>query len=156
MKLFIPVFIVLLLVSFCYAQDKDIYKQLIFEGVADDTIGTITTPDSIYIQFYDSNSEWKLLTEVISDGDTAMVTANDKVAENTLHFMLARESYWTHTPQLRFEFRNTGQDTCTSKWCIVGGYEGAFTLIVRPDTVIVPPDTVSSRVDYGNTILSGN
>jgi hypothetical protein len=148
MRKFIILFL-LLFISLSYAQTKPRIQALIFEGVTDDTIGTITTADSVYIQFYDSSSEWKLLTSVISDGDTAMVTADDKVGENTLHFMLARESFWTQSPQMRFEFRNTGQDTCTSKWLNTAMYDGAFTLIVRADTV-------SSRVDYGNTILSGN
>jgi len=153
----IVVILLLLSVSLCYAQpgqptgtgSKAQMAARIFAGVTDDTIGTITAPDSVYLQFYDSSSEWKLLTSVISDGDTAMVTADDKVAENTLHFMLARESFWTESPQVRFEFRNTGQDTCTSRWLQIGKYDGAFTLIVKADTV-------SSRVDYGNSILTGN
>jgi hypothetical protein len=152
----IVVILLLLFVSLCYAQPgqpittanlKEMDTR-IFAGVTDDTIGSITTPDSVYIQ-YDAAGEWKLLTEVISDGDTAMVTADDKVAENTLHFMLSRESYWTHSSMLRVEFRNTTQDTCTSNWIPIGKLVGAVTLHVRADTV-------SARVDYGGSTLSGN
>jgi hypothetical protein len=120
----------------------------IFAGVTDDTIGILTTPDSVYMQ-YDAAGPWKLLTSVISDGDTAMVTADDKVAENTLHFMLSRETWWTHSPMVRIEFRNTGQDTCTSNWIPIGMLEGAVTLHVRADTV-------GSYVDYGGSTMSGN
>ena len=152
----IAVLLLLLFVSLCSAQPgqpsgvgtKPQVATRIFAGVTDDTIGVLTTPDSVYTQFY-PNGEWRLLTSVISDGDTAMVTADDKVAENTLHFMLAREVYWTHTPQIRFEFRNTGQDTCTSRWVQIGKLDGAVTLIVKADTV-------GSYVDYGGSILTGN
>ena len=128
---------------------KSQIKTRIFAGVSDDTVGSITTPDSVYIQFYNSSTEWQLLTSVISDGDTAMVTADDKIAENSLIFMLSRESFWTHSPQVRFQFRNTGQDTCTSNWIGVGRIDGACSLNVQADTV-------GTYVDYGGTVLSGN
>ena len=146
---FIIVFL-MLFVSLCNAQPGLLkLQERIFSGVADDTIGTILTADSVYMQFY-PNSTWKLLTSVISDGDTAMVTANDKTAENTLQFMLARETFWTQSPMIRFEIRNTTQDTITSNWVNVGKYHGAMTLHVVCDT------TSATRVDYGNSLLTGN
>ena len=145
----IVILLLLLFVSLCSAQTGlPKVQERIFSGVADDTIGTILTPDSVYIQFY-PNSTWKLLTSVISDGDTAMVTADDKVAENTLQFMLARETFWTQSPMIRFEIRNTTQDTITSNWVNVGKYHGAMTLHVVCDTT-------ASRVDYGGSLLTGN
>jgi hypothetical protein len=152
----IVIILLLLFVSLCSAQpgqptavgDMPMVNARIFAGVTDDTIGVLTTPDSVYMQ-YDAAGEWKLLTSVISDGDTAMVTADDKVAENTLHFMLSRETFWTHSPMVRFEVRNTTQDTCTSMWIAVGKINGACTLHMRADTV-------GSYVDYGGSTLSGN
>ena len=152
----IVIVLLLLFVSLCSAQPgqpsgvgtKPQVATRIFAGVTDDTIGVLTTPDSVYMR-YDAAGQWKLLTSVISDGDTAMVTADDKVAENTLHFMLSRESFWTHTPMLQVEIRNTTQDTCTSNWIAVGRIEGACTLHIRADTV-------GSYVDYGASTLSGN
>lgn len=150
------IILLLLFVSLCIAQpgvptdqgDMSMTNVRIFAGVTDDTIGVITTPDSVYLQF-DAAGEWSLLTSVISDGDTAMITADDKVAENTLHFMLSRESFWTHSPMARFEIRNTGQDTCTSMWVPIGRINGACTLHIRADTV-------GSYVDYGASTMSGN
>lgn len=156
MRNIVAISLLLLFVSLCNAQpgqpvevgDKAMTNTRIFAGVADDTIGSITTSDSVYMQ-YDAAGQWKLLTSVISDGDTAMVTGDDKVAENTLHFMLSRESYWTHAPVVRFQVRSTNQDTCTSNWVGIGRIDGAVTLHIRADTV-------GTYTDYGASTLSGN
>lgn len=148
--------LLLLFVSLCNAQpgqpagvgSKPMTNTRIFAGVVDDTIGSITTSDSIYLQ-YDAAGQWKLLTSVISDGDTAMVTGDDKVAENTLHFMVSREAFWTHSPMVRFEIRSTNQDTCSSSWISIGRMDGAVTLHIRADTV-------GTYTDYGASTLSGN
>lgn len=149
--------LLLLLISFCYAQPgqptgvANLHEMStrIFAGVSDDTIGSITTPDSVYAQIFDSSTEWQLLSQVMADGDTAMITSDDKIAENSVLFLLANESWWTQTPQIRFQIRNTGQDTCTSNWIPIGKLVGAITLNVKADTV-------GTYVDYNASVLSGN
>lgn len=118
-------------------------KQYLFNAA--DTVGSITTPDSVYIQFYDS--EWELLTSCTAD--TAMITGDDKVGEVTKVFILAREDYWTQSGSMRFQIRNTGVDTITSSYVFQSGMKGAFTLFMRPDTV-------GTNTFYGGSFIEGN
>jgi len=144
--------ILLLMIANVFGQRSTANLEInerIFNGVTRDTIASITSQDSIYVQFYDSSSQWKLLTEAISDGDTAFVTANDKSAENTLQFTLALESYWTQSPQFRFQIRALAVDTITSNWISIGKYNGAMTLHIKADTS-------GSNTDYDGTMLTGN
>ena len=113
---------------------------------AADTIGSITIPDSVYMQLNDG--PWKLLTSAIND--TAYVTVDDKVAETTQVFMLARESYWTGASSLRFQIRATGTDTITSSYVrLPSNANGAVTLFLRPDTV-------GNDTYYGTSTVEGN
>ena len=112
---------------------------------AADTIGSITTADSVYIQFYDS--PWYLLTSCTDD--TAMVTALDKVGEVTKVFMLAREDFWTYAGKIRFQIRDTGVDTITSDYVYTNNLSGAFTLFIKPDTV-------GTNTFYGGSFIEGD
>ena len=150
------IILLLLFVSLCSAHpgqptgvgDMPMVNTRIFAGISGDTVASITTADSVYIR-YDAAGEWKLLTSVVSDGDTAMVTANDKIAENTLHFMVSREDFWTHSPMMQVKILNTGVDTCMSNWVAIGKINGACTLHIRADTI-------GTNVDYGASTMSGN
>jgi len=135
------IFLLLLIPFALFSQD--LYMQPFTVGT--DTVGSITTADSVYVQFYDS--PYYLLTSCTAD--TAMVTGDDKVGEVTKVFMLAREDFWTHTGMLRFKILNTGQDTVISSYVPVGNIEGAVTLFIKPDTV-------GTYVDYGNSWVEGN
>ena len=110
-----------------------------------DTIGTISTADSVQVQFNDG--PWKLLTESVND--TAYVTTDDKVGEVTKIFVLADESYWTYTTSIKFRVINTGQDTAVSNAVNVGQLRGALTLFIRPDTV-------GTTTYYNKSTLEGN
>jgi len=109
-----------------------------------DTIGSIAVDDSVYMRFGDG--PWQLLTEC--QNDTAFVTVDDKLAEATQVFMIARESFYTYGP-LQFEIRATGTDTITSGKIQTLGNQGAFTLFIRPDTV-------GTNTFYGNSTIEGN
>lgn len=100
---------------------------------ANDTVGSYTKDDSVEIQIGDANGPWKLLTSSVND--TAMITRDDKVAENLVIFNLAGETWWTYTPSFRFRIYSTGVDTVTSTWIRMPGLEGAISLFVKPDTV---------------------
>lgn len=134
------IFILLCLPAFVFGQSM---KETLF--TATDTVGVITTPDSVYIQFYDS--PWYLLTSCTDD--TAFITADDKVGEETKVFMLARESYWTQSSSMRFQIRNTGVDTITSAYIFTSELQGAFTLFIKPDTV-------GTNTLYGGSFIEGN
>jgi len=92
----------------------------LFDGVANDTIASISVPDSVYVRFVDG--PWKLLTS--AHNDTAWVTVDDKEAENTMVFTLANESYWAYSPSIQIQIRATGTDTITSRpMGLAGGYD---------------------------------
>lgn len=109
-----------------------------------DTIGSIAVDDSVYMRFGDG--PWQLLTEC--QNDTAFVTVDDKLAETTQVFMIARESFYTYGP-LQFEIRATGTDTITSGKVQTMGLNGALTLFLRPDTV-------GTNTFYGTSTIEGN
>jgi hypothetical protein len=133
--------IVLLLLFPVIAFSQSI-SQTIF-AVAD-TIGSITIPDTVEMRIGDGPC--KILTSAIND--TAYVTVDDKIAETTQVFMIARESYYTAGP-LQFRIYATGTDTITSKVTPTLGFQGAFTLFIRPDTV-------GTNTLYGTSTLEGN
>ena len=116
----------------------------IFESVANDTIASITVPDSVYVRI--PSGPWKLLTS--SMNDTAWVTVDDKLAETTLVFSLANESYWTYAPSLQFQIRATGTDTITSRTISTAGLDGALTLFIKPDTS-------GTNTDYSKSWITG-
>ena len=126
-----------------------VYGQAYFRVTpfaAADTIGSLTTEDSIQVQF--GNSPWQLLTQSLND--TAFVTANDKSAETELVFDLANETFWTFTSNMRFRIVSTGTDTITSDWIRVPtSANGAVTLFIRPDTV-------GTNTFYGTSYVEGN
>jgi len=111
-----------------------------------DTIGSITSVDSVEIQMGE-NGHWKLLTAVISD--TAMITADDKVAETAVIFNLAAETWWGHVNEVRFRIYSTGVDTTTSFWVPVYYLRGSLTLDVVPDTI-------GTATHYSKSVLHGN
>ncbi len=141
--------LILFLSVTCFSQDY--VDRLIFYhtnsgAIAADTVGSITLADSVEIQM-GYGGQWKLLTSSIND--TALITGDDKIAENTVQFSLAKEDYWTHISEARFRIYTTGQDTALSYWIPVGRTSGALTLDVVADTI-------GTRVDYGKTTLHGN
>jgi len=139
----------LLFASFVFGQNtgnKNI-EVLIFTGVSGDTIASLTSSDSVECQLYSSSAPWKLLTQSVND--TALITADDKSAEQMVQFVLAKETWWTQTPMVRFRIYSTGVDTCTSNWIPVPSLNGALTLHIKPDTS-------GTNVDYGGSVLSGN
>ena len=141
------VVLLLLLFSFTLCYSQEFYRNVrIFAGVTADTVGSITSADSVEVQI-DPAFPWILLTEVVED--TAMITGYDKVNEQPVLFRLAGESWWTQVPEMRFRIYSTNEDTVTSNWIRTGDLQGAITLHVKPDTV-------GSYTDYGNTLLTGN
>jgi hypothetical protein len=116
----------------------------LFTNVANDTIASISVPDSVYVRL--PGGPWKLLTS--AQNDTAWVTVDDKSAENTIVFTLANESYWTYAPSLRFQIRATGTDTITSRTISTAGLNGAFTLFIVPDTS-------GTNTDYSKSYITG-
>lgn len=143
------IFLLLFCASFVYGQNvgNRYIKERIFNGVSGDTIASLTSSDSVYCQFSSSSAPWKLLTSSVSD--TALITADDKSAENTVVFNLANETWWSHTDLLRFKVQSTGTDTCTSNWIDVEYLNGALTLFIVADTS-------GTNVDYGNSYMTGN
>ena len=129
-----------------FGQQKELYTTPFVSGA--DTVGTLTTADSVYVLLAPGGT-WNLLTQSVND--TAMITADDKGAGTTVQFILANESYWTHANKMQFKIQNTGQDTVTSGWINTGIYRGSFTLDIIPDTTGHP-----SYVDYSQSILHGN
>jgi len=129
----------LLLPVLCFSQT--LYQGGIF--AAADTIGSITVPDSIEMQFYDG--PWKLLTKCVND--TSYVTVDDKVGEVTKIYYLAGESYWTYSNSFRFRIYATGVDTITSNYVFHSG-DGAYTLFIKPDTV-------GTNTLYGKSWIEG-
>lgn len=121
-------------------------NQLLFEGITADTVGTIAEADSVEIQM-GYNGPWKLLTKSISD--TALITVDDKLAENTVEFQTANESWWGHVPMCRVRIYSTGADTATSKWLNIGRLQGAIGLSIVCDTS-------GTKVDYGSSKIHGN
>ncbi len=140
--------ILLLLLSstLCFGQFWDNYFDVAPFSLAADSVGSITLSDSVYVQGQGWDF-WKLLTQ--SSNDTALITGDDKIAENTVQFCLACESWWTHQTAIRFMIASTGQDSAISDWVTVQNWEGAITLDVISDTI-------STKVDYSNSILHGN
>jgi hypothetical protein len=133
--------LLLFLPAIIYGQSL---KEYLFSAA--DTIGSVSTPDSVYMQFYDSG--WELLTQCTAD--TSFITADDKAAEVTKIFMLAREDFWTYSGMLRFQVRNTGVDTITSSYVsIPATNNGALTLFMKPDTV-------GTNTFYGGSFIEGD
>lgn len=145
MKKFVIILLLFVFASVCNAQ-KYYHNIRIFEDVTADTIASITSSDSVEIQF-DPAGVWTLLTESVND--TALITGDDKIAEQTVIFRLAGEDYWTHTPAIRFRIYSTGVDTITSNWIRTGDLDGACSLHAKPDTS-------GTDTDYGNTLFTGN
>ena len=134
----------LLICSVLFAQNKTLDEDGIFSAA--DTIGSITSADSVYAQM-GKGGQWKLLTSSLND--TAMITADDKAAEQYVTFTLSSESWWSIVRDIRFRILSTGVDTMTSDWVDIGKYNGAFILIVKPDTV-------GTNTFYGESELYGN
>jgi len=134
--------LIILLLLFPVIGFSQSISQTIFATT--DTIGSIAIPDTVEMRIGDG--PWKILTSCIND--TAYVTVDDKLAETTQVFMLARESYWTAGP-LQFRIYATGTDTITSKFTPTLGFQGALTLFIRPDTV-------GTNTLYGTSTLEGN
>jgi hypothetical protein len=146
---YLTVSLILLFASFASGQNvgnRNIEVR-IFEGVTGDTIASITSSDSVEVQFYSTSAPWKLLTSTV--GDTALITADDKAAGNTVVFNLAAETYWTQAPNMRFRIYSTGVDTCTSRWIDTAYLNGALTLFIKAEIS-------GTNVDYGNSVITGN
>ena len=120
--------------------------QRLFDGVANDTIASITVADSVFVR-WTTSGPWNQLTQ--TQNDTAYVTVYDKVTESDIIFILAAEDYWTYSSSLQFQIRATGTDTINSRWIHTSGLRGAFTLVIRPDTS-------GTNTDYGNSYLMGD
>jgi len=135
----------LIIPAFLFAQNP--INRKLFTNVDNDTIASITSEDSVYIQFTRDDASWQLLTSSLND--TAFVTADDKAAENVVQFSLASESYWTFASMMRFQIRSTGTDTITSRWISTASLNGALLLNIVPDTV-------GTNTDYDDSFLEGN
>jgi len=113
-----------------YSQQETINK---YPFSATDTIGSITSVDSVQIQMA-VGGPWFLLTQAAND--TALITADDKSGEVTVSFILPNEVYWSHSKQIRFRVFSTGVDTITSTWqADIAKTLGSLTLDMKPDTV---------------------
>jgi hypothetical protein len=126
-----------------------LYGQVGFEYspfAAADTIGSLTSQDSIECRF--GNSPWQLLTQSLND--TAFVTENDKSGEVELVFDLANESYWTYTTNFQLRIVAFGTDTMTSsRMRFPTNSNGAVTLYLKPDTL-------GTNTFYGKSTVQGN
>ena len=118
----------LLIPVFLHAQTG--YYQRIF--TSSDTIASLTSSDSVEIQLADASGPWKLLTSSVND--TALITGDDKVAENLVIFSLANETWWTRVSRFRVRIYSTSTDTITSNWLNIPNTDGSFSLFVQPDT----------------------
>ena len=134
------IFLLLLIPVLCFSQN---YRDGTVFALTD-TIGSITQDDSVYVRFY--NGPWKLLTSSVND--TAMITRDDKVAEGTVIFNLAAETWWTYSSQMSIQIRTTGVDTITSYPVLTSGLEGSVTLFIVADTV-------GTNTFYGGSWIEG-
>jgi hypothetical protein len=133
-------FLLILAPVLCFSQSY--YKQPIFFSA--DTIGSITSSDTVEVRFH--NGPWKLLTSSVND--TALITGDDKIAEGTVIFNMASETWWTYTSQMQIRIYSTGVDTVTSYPVLTSGLNGAVTLFIIPDTS-------GTNTRYYNSFIEG-
>ena len=133
-------FVILLLIPLFVSAQSPFDKFIFYDYgaaadslVAIDSIASITSKDSVYIEMGYGTGVWKLLSESVND--TAMITGDDKVAEGTVIFNLSGESWWTHIQDCRFRILSTGVDTLYSAYIdLPDDGLGAYTLDVVADT----------------------
>jgi len=135
------IFILLFLIPFML-QGQQISDKL-FTNLTD-TTENYSSNDTVDVQLigFGGGSAWHILTDYI--------TAAEKLAETPLEYRLAGESWWTHAPTMKIRIRSAAT-TITSKPISIGQTQGAVTLWIVPDTVLV-----NTHTDYGGSGITGN
>jgi len=134
------IFMLLFLPALVFSQTM--ISEKLFTNLTD-TTENYASNDTVDIQLIGfGDGSWHILTDYI--------TAAEKLAETTLEYRLAGESWWTHAPTMKVRIRSAAT-TITSKPISIGHLDGAITVWIVPDTVLADTHT-----DYGGSGVTGN